>query len=290
MTRLRLVLLTVAAFGAVCAPAAVRSDGTVQGLDSRWRVDRRYGVRGRAVAGLPTTFADPLGSGILLEGSGPGVPLAALDVAGRATPLGAQASQALRDASRPQDPHDITAVGRRIADLIVHYGSTVPPTFHLAVVGPDGALRSDAHVVWPDDGPAPTAYAYGLVPVGGSRVFVVVEQRWGSAVRGSRTGIVRLRLDGTVDTTWAGGVAWVGDGTLSLVPWHGGVVAVSETGLTWVDAPDQGGRPVRQGRRGSVVQDLQRHGARVGLRVRRGAHGRPGRLDDAQRRQRAHVR
>ena len=37
-----------------------------------------------------------------------------------------------------------------------------------------------------------------------------------------------------------------------------------------------------------TVPDLLRHRARLGLRVRRGAHGRPGRLDDAAGRQRAH--
>ena len=54
-----------------------------------------------------------------------------------------------------------------------------------------------------------------------------------------------------------------------------------------VQAPDADDhRP--GGRRQPLVLDLARHGARLGLRVRRGPHGRPERLDDAARRERAH--
>ena len=46
----------------------------------------------------------------------------------------------------------------------------------------------------------------------------------------------------------------------------------------------------RRHHRGPEVQDLLRHGEHVRLRVRGGAHGRPGRLDDAARQERQHHR
>ena len=48
-----------------------------------------------------------------------------------------------------------------------------------------------------------------------------------------------------------------------------------------VQAPDADDRPDRAGEREPVVLDLARHRAGLGLRVRRGPYGRPGRLDDA---------
>ena len=69
---------------------------------------------------------------------------------------------------------------------------------------------------------------------------------------------------------------------------HGHALRVLADRGRLVQAADADDRPDGPVEREPLVLDVERHRARLGLRVRRGPHGRPGRLDDAPRSERAH--
>jgi hypothetical protein len=222
---------------------AVTGGGEVLGFTDRWRRDRRYGTRGRAVTGLSAARAQLFGNGVLLstvDGR-----IVVLDARGHARRFGSRAARTLRRAGGRGAVHAIVVEpGGRLVDLI-RLGSVDDVHYVVATIGRTGRLVRRAPVKLPDVLKVPSGpTTLGMYwTADGTADPVAPDGRGGLYVTSSpwsMTAIFRLRSDGRVDPAWGPdkGLRWINTYSIvKLLPWRGGVIALNgEDGAAWLDA------------------------------------------------------